>query len=163
MYSVARILLIWLLCLLSVLLHELGHALGYRITAGKEGWKIQAGSGPAIFSTKRFSFRIIPAGGYFIPGEEPNTKKGKLAMLAGGPLVSLLLSALFCVCRFCFSGFIQQGSELYESFLSVSNFLLCFNFFQFLFTAIPMRYKVVCRGFDSDGLQFIHILKNKES
>ncbi len=33
----ARIILIWLLCLLSVLLHELGHALGYRLSGGKAG------------------------------------------------------------------------------------------------------------------------------
>ena len=42
-------------------------------------------------------------------------------------------------------------------------FLLYFNFFQFLFTAIPMRYRVICRGFESDGLQIIHILKHNKA
>ena len=40
MYNFVRIILIWLFCLLSVLLHELGHALGYRISGGKAGWKV---------------------------------------------------------------------------------------------------------------------------
>ena len=160
---VVKVLLIWFLCLLSVFLHELGHALGYRISAGKAGWKVRAGSGPAILSTAKFTFCLIPAGGYFVPEEEPRTKKANLAMLAGGPLVSLLLTALFCVCRFCLCELIQPGSELCDILFPVSNFLLCFNFFQFLFTAVPMRYRVVCRGFQSDGLQIVHALKHKKS
>ena len=72
----ARIILIWLLCLLSVLLHELGHALGYRLSGGKAGWKVIAGT-------------------------------------------------------------------------------------QFLFTAVPVWYKVICRGQERDGLQIVHILKQR--
>ena len=163
MYYVIRILLIWLLCLLSVFLHESGHALGYRIAAGKAGWKIRAGSGPKILSTAKYTFCLIPAGGYFTPEEELKTKKEKLTMLAGGPCVSLLLTALFCICRFCFLGFVQPESTLYEILFFVFNFLLAYNFFQFLFTAIPMRYKVVCRGLESDGMQIVHVLKQKKS
>ena len=163
MYYVARILLFWLLCLTSVLLPESGHALGYRIATGKVGWKIQVGSGPEILSAAKYTFHLIPAGGYFTPGEELKTKKAKLATLAGGPLVSLLLTALFCVCRFCFFGFLQPGSALYGILFPVSNFLLLFNFFQFFFTAIPMRYRIVCRGLKSDGLQIVHILKHEKT
>ena len=71
MYYFVRILLTWLLCLLSVLLHELGHALGYRISTGKAKWKVIAGSGPRMIGTSKYIFCLIPAGGYFIPGEEP--------------------------------------------------------------------------------------------
>lgn len=163
MYDFVRILLIWLLCLLSVLLHELGHALGYRISAPKAGWKVIAGSGPEMISTSKFVFRIIPAGGYFVPEEELETNKEKIIMLAGGPLVSLLLTILFGIIRLCISGYIEPESSLYEFFLTVSSFLLFFNFFQFLFTAIPIRYRVVCRGFESDGLQIIHVLKHKKN
>ena len=42
-----------------------------------------------------------------------------------------------------------------------SAFLLIFNLFQFLFTVIPVRYRVVCKGTVSDGLQFVHVLKQK--
>ena len=163
MYDVVRILLIWLLCFLSVLLHELSHALGYRITGGKAEWKICAGSGPAILSTAKFTFCLLPVGGYFDPREEPGTKKAKLVTLAGGPLVTLLLSVLFCACCFCFAGFMDAENALCEVLFPVSRFLMFFNFFLFLFTAVPMRYRVVCRGLESDGLQIVHALKHEKA
>ena len=162
MYYFVKILLLWLLCLLSVLLHELGHAAGYRISGGKARWKVIVGSGPEIIRTPRFIFRLIPAGGYFVPDEEPETDKGQIIMFAGGPIISLLQAALYWIIYFCISGGIQPGISLSEILLPVSSFLLYFNFFQFLFTAIPMRYRVVCRGFESDGLQIIHVLRQKK-
>ena len=162
-YSFVRIILIWLLCLLSVLLHESGHALGYRISGGKAGWKVVVGSGPRLISISRFTFGLIPAGGNFVPAEEPETDKGQIIMLAGGPFLSLLQAVLYWIVYFCISGNIQPGSSVSEILLPVSTFLLYFNFFQFLFTAIPMRYRVICKGFESDGLQIVHALKNTGS
>ncbi len=163
MADFAKILLIWILCLLSVLLHELGHALGYRISGGKAGWKVIAGSGPRMFGTSKFTFRFIPAGGYFVPTEEPETDKEKILTFAGGPLVSLLQAVLFGILRFCIFSFVPPGSGLYEILLPVSRFLLFFNFFQFLFTVLPLRYRIVCRGLESDGLQIVHVLKRKKN
>ena len=57
----------------------------------------------------------------------------------------------------------KAPGRLNEILLSVSAFLLYFNFFQFLFTVIPMRYRVICRGYDSDGLQIVHALKQKKN
>ncbi len=163
MYYVIRILLIWFHCLLSVFLHETGHALGYRIAAGKTEWKVFAGSGPKIISIGRYTFCLIPVGGYFLPEEEEKTKKEKLMMLTGGPLISLLLTVLFGILRFCFFGPNQPESALYEILFPVFNFLLLFNFFQLFFTAIPMRHRVVCRGHESDGLQIVHVLKHEKT
>lgn len=154
------ILLIWLLCLLSVLLHELGHAAGYRISGGKAEWKVITGSGPKLISISRFTFGLIPAGGHFIPEEEPETDKGQIIMFAGGPFISLLQAVLYWIIYFCISGYTQPGSSLREILLPVSSFLFYFNFFQFLFTIIPIRYRIICRGFESDGLQIIYILKH---
>ena len=84
-------------------------------------------------------------------------------MIAGGPFVSLLLTALFGIIRFCLLRFIQPENSLHEIMLSVSSFLLYFNFFQFLFTIIPIRYRIVCRGFESDGLQIVQILKQNKA
>ena len=158
-----KIILIWLLCLLSVLLHELGHALGYRISGGKAGWKVIVGSGPRLISISRFTFGLIPAGGNFVPAEEPKTDKGQIIMFAGGPFVSLLQAVLYQIIYFCISGGIQSGSSFSAILLPTSAFLMYFNFFQFLFTAIPMRYRIICRGFESDGLQIIHILKHNKA
>lgn len=158
-----RILLIWLLCLISVLLHELGHALGYRISGGKAGWKVIAGSGPEIIGTSKFVFRLIPVGGYFVPEEDTKTNKEKIIMLAGGPFVSLLQAVLYWAICFCVFRFVQPESSLCEILLPTSKFLAFYNFFLFLHTVIPIRYRVVCRGFESDGLQIVHVLKHKKS
>ena len=163
MHYFVRIILIWLLCLLSVLLHELGHAAGYRISGRKAGWKVITGSGSRMIGKSKYIFCLIPAGGYFIPEEEPATNKAKILMYAGGPFLSLLQAALYGIIYFCIPEFVQPGGSLSEILLPVSAFLLYFNFFQFLFTVIPIRYRVVCRGFESDGLQIIHVLKHKAS
>ena len=162
MYHFARLLLIWFFCLISVLLHELGHALGYRISGGKGGWRVIAGSGPEIIGSSKLVFRLIPAGGYFLPEEEAKTNKEKLMMLAGGPVVSLLQAVLYWAVCFCIFSFVQPESSLWEIQFPTSKFLVFYNFFQFLFTVIPIRYRVVCRGFESDGLQIVRVLKNKK-
>ena len=162
MYHFVRILLIWFLCLISVLFHELGHALGYRISGGKAGWRVIAGSGPEIIETSKYIFCLIPAGGYFLPDEETRTNKEKLMMFAGGPVVSLLQAVLYWAVCFCIFSFVQPESSLWEILFPTSKFLVFYNFFQFLFTVIPIRYRVVCRGFESDGLQIVHVLKNNK-
>ena len=162
MYHFIRLLLIWFLCLISVLLHELGHALGYRISGGKGGWRVIAGSGPEIIGSSKLVFRLIPAGGYFLPEEEAKTNKEKLMMLAGGPVVSLLQAVLYWAVCFCIFSFVQPESGLFEILFPTSKFLMYFNFLQFLFTVVPMRYRVVCRGNERDGLQVIHLLKHKK-
>ena len=162
MYHFIGLLLIWFLCLISVLLHELGHALGYRISGGKAGWRVIAGSGPEIIETSKYIFCLIPAGGYFLPEEETKTNKEKLMMLAGGPVVSLLQTVLYWAVCFCIFSFVQPESSLWEILFPTSKFLVFYNFFQFLFTVIPIRYRVVCRGFESDGLQIVHTLKNNK-
>ena len=83
-YFFVRIILIWLLCLLSVLLHELGHALGYRISGGKAGWKVIVGSGPRMIGKSKYIFCLIPAGGYFIPEEEQETNQAKILCMQAG-------------------------------------------------------------------------------
>ena len=163
MYYVAKIFLIWLLCLLSVFLHELGHAAGYRLSGGKAGWKVIAGSGPRMIGTSKYSFCLIPAGGYFIPGEEPETNKAKVLTLASGPFASLLQAVLYGIVHFCVLGYVQPGSSLSEILLPVSAFVLYFNLFQFFFTAIPVRYRIVCRGLESDGLQIVHVLRHNQA
>ncbi|MBQ3405320.1 MAG: hypothetical protein IJG63_07910, partial [Oscillospiraceae bacterium] len=102
-------------------------------------------------------------GGYFIPEEEPKTNKAKIITLAGGPSFSLLQAILYGIIRLRILEFVQPGSSLHEILLPVSAFLLYFNFFQFLFTVIPIRYRIICRGLESDGLQIIHTLKHNKA
>ena len=82
-------------------------------------------------------------------------------MLADGPLLSLTLAVLFGVLRF--SLFMPDPSRgmMYGMLVYMSAFLLVFNLLQFLVTVIPIRYRVICSGMVSDGMQFIHVLKQK--
>ena len=162
MVGLARIPLIWLLCLLSVLLHELGHALGYRLSAGKAGWRVVVGSGPRIAGAPRVDLHLVPVGGYFLPGEAIQTKKGKLATLAGGPVASLLLAVLYWALCSRVPALVAPGSALRPVLLPAFSFLFYFNLFQFFFTVVPVRYRIVCRGMESDGLQFVRVLKQKD-
>ena len=163
MLNVPMIPLLWLMCWLSVMLHELGHAIGFRLGSGKGPWRVFVGSGPKLLKVGRLTLLLFPFGGYFIPDDEaePKTKTGKLLMLAGGPLLSLTLAVLFGVLRF--SLFMPDPSRgmMYGMLVYMSAFLLVFNLLQFLVTVIPIRYRVICSGMVSDGMQFIHVLKQK--
>lgn len=148
----------WLLCELSCLLHELGHAAGDRIGGNHAPWKIRVGSGPRLLEIGRFCFFLIPAGGYYLPEYEDDSKKQKLLMLAGGPLVSLLLTLLFGVLRF----FVFPDAASESALLDLryaSAFVFLGNLFQFLFTALPMRYRLVCPGLESDGKKLLALLR----
>lgn len=164
MLNVLMIPLLWLMCWLSVMLHELGHAIGFRLGSGKGPWRVFVGSGPKLFKVGRLTLMLFPFGGYFIPDDEaePKSKKGKLLMLAGGPLVSLLLTVLFGILRFLIFAPDPSKGILYDMLVYLSAYLLIFNLFQFLFTAIPLRYRIICRGTVSDGMQFVHLLKQKD-
>ena len=84
---------------------------------------------------------------------------------AFGPIsfttASLLLTLLFGALRFFV--FTSAGAE--NSLLDLrelSSFVFLWNLFQFLFTAIPMRYRVVCPGLDSDGRQILTLLRERK-
>ncbi len=111
MHYFIRTILIWLFCLLSVLLHELGHALGYRISAGKAEWKVIAGSGPRIIGRSKYIFCLIPAGGYFIPREEPETNKAKDFNAFRRPLPFLAAGLPVRIHSFLHSGFCSTRKQ----------------------------------------------------
>lgn len=150
---------IWLLCWLSVFLHEAGHWLGCRISGGKAKGKITVGSGFALIDARRFCLRILPVGGSFDfdNNMDKMPKAHALFMFAGGPLISLLLTVLFAVLRF---GVFGASDDVP---LRVTSFMLIWNLFQFLFTAVPMRYRLICPGKPSDGMQFLYVLKQKDT
>ena len=83
-------------------------------------------------------------------------------MLAGGPAASLLLTLLFGVLRF---GFFQTpaGDAALIDLRYLFSFVFLANLFQFFSTALPMRYRVVCAGLDSDGKQILNLLRDKET
>lgn len=162
MRYVVTAILIWLFFFLTVLLHELGHAAGFRLGGGKGSWRVIAGSGAAILNAARLKVRLIPVGGYFIPADEnePQTRNGRLLTLAGGPVASLLLTVVFFVLSALLRRTENADPGSTQALSSVLAFLFYANLFQFFFTAVPIRYRLICRGLPSDGLQILRVLKS---
>ncbi|WP_223703155.1 hypothetical protein [Sutcliffiella deserti] len=105
------------------------------------------------FSMGRLHFYINWAYFGFCSWDATLDKRQKIAALAGGPIVSLLLACIF--------GKIMIGlpqGELRSVLLGIA----IFNIFSFLVTAIPMNYPRWWRpyqGRPSDGLQLLRLLR----
>lgn len=156
---------LWLLSALSSFLHEAGHALGYRIATGDRHWHIRVGWGKRLLNTKRLTVNLLPFDGFFTPlGEKTIDTTAKLiAVLAGGPAVSLLLVIGLLLLRF---GGISFHSEILapgviETFL---NSALSINAVILILSLLPIHYfHGEIKGVETDGLQIIHAVRNHRS
>ena len=82
---------LWALTLLSLLFHELGHALAYTLATGDRNWHIEVGQGKKILDTKVLTVRMLVLDGYFLPDENrAGSVKQRVITLIGGPAASLL-------------------------------------------------------------------------
>ena len=142
---------------LSVLLHEIGHGLGVVISS-KSHAHIYLGNrtekNRENFKLGRLHFHIIWAyGGYCYWGSELNTQQRVLTII-GGPAMSLLIALVCLICTFNTS----QGDL--HALLRATAIL---NFFQFIYTIIPITYPRWMKGYSghpSDGLQLLRLLRN---
>ncbi len=150
----------WLLTFLTVFLHELGHAAGYRLAAGDGHWQIRVGWGKRLIHTKRLTVGLLVFDGFFTPSEEKIDTRAKLiATLVGGPAVSLLLAAGLLVLRS--AGLSFRSAVFSESAVRwFLDLLLYGNLFILLASLVPGRYlwgKV--KGLETDGRQILNALK----
>ena len=146
----------WALSLISVLLHEFGHALGYMIATGDRNWNIQIGQGKQLLKTKALTVNMIVIDGFFEPVENKIDSKTQLVMtLSGGPVMSLLLVARLLVLKFgrtfLSSGIIDSG--LIKAFFYSALFI---NFFILLWSVIPARG--FFRNMDDVGTDVMQII-----
>ena len=154
---------LWVLAFLSTFLHELGHALGYMIATGDRLWNFRVGFGKRLLKTKRLTVKLIPLDGYFTPLEKDkiNTRAKLIAILSGGPIVSLILVIGLAFLNF---GGISFNSEVItpeaiEFFINAAFFI---NLFILLMSLIPAHYFLgEIKGLETDGLQIINAFKNK--
>ena len=150
----------WFLAFLSTLLHELGHALGYMLVTGDGHWHIRIGWGRQLLYTKALTVNLLVLDGLFTPSEKRiDTRAKRIATLAGGPAVSLLLVLGLVFLRF--GGFSFQSDILadgvIEYFLNSALFL---NLWILFLSVVPGHYfygKV--KGLETDGLQIIQAMK----
>ena len=151
---------LWLLAFLSTLLHELGHALGYRLAAGDGGWHIRVGWGKRLLHTKALTVKLLVFDGDFTPGgKKPDTRAKRISTLSGGPAVSLLLVLGLSFLRF--GGLALRSDVLADGAIGFFlNAALCLNLWILLLSVLPIRYFYgEIKGMETDGLQILHALK----
>ncbi|WP_100013344.1 hypothetical protein [Lentibacillus sediminis] len=88
---------------------------------------------------------------------EEFTKFQWIVFMSGGPLLTLV----FCIMLILF---IFTGDE-YGLLKSIALWLAIYNFFQFFWTAIPIRYPAwlgAYAGLPSDGYTILKVLKSKQ-
>ncbi|SEQ90906.1 Peptidase family M50 [Virgibacillus subterraneus] len=144
---------------LSVLLHEVGHAVGI-IAFTRENARVFLGpankSNKEVFKIGRMHFHITLAFfGYcnFSKGDEKQTNFQRGIIAAGGPIMSLLLSILFYII------------SIYTTQPEIGKFaagISLFNMLNFLLTIIPIKYPKwwgPYKGFPSDGYRIYMAVK----
>ena len=154
---------LWALFCLSTLLHEMGHAFGYVLVTGDGHWHIRVGSGKVLLDTKKLTVKLLPFDGCFTPlhTDAIDTDAKLLAMLAGGPIASLVvvIGLLLLMLRDVplNSGFLAPSAV--ESFLNSALFI---NVFTLVLSVIPTHYfHGEVRGMETDGLQILNAIRSR--
>lgn len=128
---IAGVLAAWGLLLLTILIHETGHMLGYVLCVREKAvpWRLEVGSGRQLLKIGRLRIRLIPFGGLFWLDDLSELPwKTAFCMTAGGPVASLLTAALL----------LAFGGSVFSD--SLCRWLFYCNLSQFIGTAIPLSY-----------------------
>ena len=87
---------VYLAIQLSILLHELGHAVAYKYVTGTNDWKIDVGKGSAIIATRHYNIRLLPVGGLcHCNYKKTPTPSEEILISIAGPLVTI---GIFLLC-----------------------------------------------------------------
>lgn len=110
------------------------------IATGDGQWHIRVGSGKKLLNAGRLTVKLLPFDGCFIPPEEnriDSTAK-RIAMLSGGPAVSLMLVAILLAVKL---GGMSLHSEVIASdaLESLVTTALSINSFTMVLSLIPTR------------------------
>ncbi|SET14396.1 site-2 protease family protein [Anaerobranca gottschalkii] len=155
--------LVWLSFFIAVFLHEMGHALMYRIFFRDKDWHIRIGSGREIIKSKKFTIKAIPIDGYFY--FEPKHRGSKfqyIMMLLGGPLTNILFIFLLSFLLYILKG--NEQTLVQKILVWLFEFSLRIHVVGFLLTAIPINFRNgPLKGYTSDGMNILKIaMKSKK-
>ncbi|WP_404428594.1 site-2 protease family protein [Sutcliffiella horikoshii] len=139
-----------------VLMHEIGHGLGV-VSFSKHDAHIYLGKrnkeNKENFKIGRFRFHIHWSYVGFVDWKGDLNKRQRIAVLAGGPIMSLFLVFLFAVVAI-----VVPPSNLHSFFRGAS----IFNLAMVVWTIIPItypRWMGAYYGHPSDGLQLLRLLR----
>jgi hypothetical protein len=151
------VLILWCINFISVLVHELGHALAYVLAVKDNNWSIEIGTGKKLIETSRFRIHIKVFSGYFTPKiTEYSSNKNAIIMLLGGPIASLITTLkLFII---LFSADVEAQSLISPSAASfMLYYALIYNAMLFIVSILPTE-KSILKGYVSDGYKIRRIL-----
>lgn len=161
--EVLGIIFLWLGVAFSILIHEMGHVVGYKLAKGKEDWIIRVGFGKTLIKTKRFDFRLIPFSGVFYNPAPDITYTEAQALLCavGGPVFNLILILILFALK---SSSLNECSAFIDYYEPTWDFIRTYSVIILISAIIPMRYPAffpIIGGMESDGMDILKVLKNK--
>lgn len=154
-----NIILFLIISQLATISHEFGHAMPALIFT-RDTINVTFGANSAKSKIIKFSKLNIKLGGFspcvgFVNwSTNKMTKAQTIIVLAGGPIVSLIVT----ISLFTFSGAISN-----YVLKQIINFSAYYHLYQFILTSIPIIYPkwwVGYSGYPSDGYQILQLIKN---
>lgn len=149
------LLLVWISMFLVILVHEMGHALMYRIFFRDKDWHITIGTGWHIIKLKKFTVSVFLTGGAF--NYESKNKESKfkyIMMFLGGSLANVIF---IVVLRFLLQ--IITANELtfeQKNLVWFLTFTFWVNVFQFISAIVPMKLPFwPYKDYISDGMKIL--------
>lgn len=148
-------LFVWVCLFLITLLHEMGHALMFRIFFRDKDWHITIGTGRTIISIGKFTIRAFPLTGFCeIAPKYKGSKFQYIMFFLGGPLTNLLfiilLSFMFKITKINELGFEQPN------LVWILAFVFWANISQLVSTIIPLKIGFwPFKGYISDGMRIV--------
>lgn len=151
-----KIVIFYFVYQVSQILHEIGHAVAYRVVYKSKKWRIETGRGKEIFKSKRIKICLSLADGvcYFDDDYEDWYYKKNLIVFLAGPFVNIILF----VCMIPFIYDINHSADVGSFYRNIVFITFYVNLWKAFFSLLPKEYEGA-RAKQSDGLQCLNAIK----
>ncbi|MGV8146780.1 MAG: hypothetical protein ACLKAK_10390 [Alkaliphilus sp.] len=148
-------LLIWICAFLVVFVHEMGHALMYRIFFRNNDWHITIGTGRTIIKLKKFTVRVfLSTGSFNFPSKYKGSKFQYIMMLLGGSLANVFFIILLI--PLAKTNLANELTFAHYNLYWFLGFTFWVNVSQFVFAVVPMKLSFwPFKGYISDGMRIL--------